>query len=160
MKEISIQNDGRKIFVDNEDYIRLSQYKWYLIESNGSEQIITTKWNQDTQQTESINIGRVVLQVDSTVDHKDINPFNNQKYNLRKATRSQNNCNKKKYGVLLSSMYKGVTRRKRSQYESRITINKKTIGLGRFKSAVEAAKAYNEAALKYHGEFAYLNKLP
>ena len=43
-------------------------------------------------------------------------------------------------------------------YRSRIKDNGKTISLGRFTDEIEAAKAYNEAAIKYHGEFANLNK--
>ena len=35
--------------------------------------------------------------------------------------------------------------------------NKKNIFLGSFKDKKDAAKAYNEAAIKYHGEFARLN---
>jgi hypothetical protein len=38
-------------------------------------------------------------------------------------------------------------------------VNYKRIHLGYFKNKIDAAKVYNEAALKYHGEFSYLNKL-
>ena len=35
----------------------------------------------------------------------------------------------------------------------------KLIYIGRFKNKEEAAQAYNKAAIKYHGEFAFINKL-
>jgi hypothetical protein len=43
-------------------------------------------------------------------------------------------------------------------WRARICVNYKEIGLGFFSTPQEAAKAYNDAALKYFGEFAYLNE--
>jgi hypothetical protein len=40
---------------------------------------------------------------------------------------------------------------------ARIGFEKKEIHLGYFRSEIEAAKAYDRAAIKYHGEFASLN---
>jgi len=44
-------------------------------------------------------------------------------------------------------------------YRAAICCNGKEIRLGCFVTEIEAAKAYNEAALKYHGEYAKLNVL-
>ncbi len=52
--------------------------------------------------------------------------------------------------------YFGV-RRDRKRFMASITTNYKTKFLGRFNTAEEAAKAYDEVAKKYHGEFANLN---
>jgi len=38
-----------------------------------------------------------------------------------------------------------------------ITVNGKRIYLGSFKNELDAAKAYDRAAKKYHGQFASLN---
>ena len=38
-----------------------------------------------------------------------------------------------------------------------ITINKKSIKLGRFNDEIEAAKVRNEATIKYFGEYGNLN---
>jgi hypothetical protein len=59
-----------------------------------------------------------------------------------------------------TSGFKGVTYCKRNnKYASVIKLNQKLIWLGYFIDPLDAARAYNEAALKYHGEFANLNKI-
>jgi len=58
-----------------------------------------------------------------------------------------------------TSKYKGVHFiKKNKRYRARIGVDYKHIELGCFGTEIEAAKAYNEAAMKYHGEFAQLNK--
>ena len=61
---------------------------------------------------------------------------------------------------LLWSGYSGVIfNKKNKNWNAYISIRKKKIYLGVFNNSVDAAKAYNKAALKYHGEFARLNKI-
>lgn len=54
------------------------------------------------------------------------------------------------------SGYKGVVN-DNGIWRSRIMVNGKTISIGAFSTKKDAAKAYNETAIKYHGEFARLN---
>jgi hypothetical protein len=78
--------------------------------------------------------------------------------NLRVATRRQNTCNRRKTKSKTSSQYIGVYFDKYSQlWAAKIKYMDKTIWLGRFKSEIDAARAYDRAAIKYHGEFARLN---
>lgn len=87
------------------------------------------------------------------IDHKNRNSMDNRRENLRWATRMQNCHNtgsKNKWG------FKGVKSDK-GKWIARITANKQKIHLGTFPTPKDAAIAYNEAAIKYHGEFAYLN---
>lgn len=91
------------------------------------------------------------------VDH--INNFrsDNRWVNLRLATDEQNRFNRKNMSNSISK-YKGVCWDKDlNKWRSRIFYKGKSINLGRFPCEIEAAKAYNEASKKYHGEFAYLN---
>ena len=52
-----------------------------------------------------------------------------------------------------------MARKSGVRYMAQIRVNYKAIYLGYYSSAVEAAKAYNKAAIKYHGDFANLNIL-
>lgn len=91
------------------------------------------------------------------VDHKDRNPFNNQKNNLRIATPTQNCANSGKRSSNWSQ-FKGVRKRdNKNYYEACITIKGKYIYLGSYKTQKEAALAYDKKALEIHGEFAVLN---
>ena len=94
------------------------------------------------------------------VDHINRVSTCNSKNNLRLATRSDNQRNKKIQRNNTSG-YKGVCWDKaRNKWKSGIHVNGKIINLGRFDTKEEAARVYNEAALKYFGEFAYLNVIP
>jgi len=91
------------------------------------------------------------------VDHIDGNGLNNTKANLRICTQKQNACNTPGH-VGKSSKYKGVKKMKNSnKFRAAITNNRKYFHLGVFEDETEAARAYDEAARKYHKEFAYLN---
>jgi hypothetical protein len=86
------------------------------------------------------------------VDHKDGIKSNNRISNLRLATPTQNQQNKAGYG----SYSKGVTWRPRYRkpYQAKIRVNGVRLHLGSFATEAEAAIAYQDACLKYHGEFA------
>lgn len=86
------------------------------------------------------------------VDHKDGNPSNNSFGNLRLANRSQNNHNSRRRAHN-SSGIKGVYRKK-NRWAVSITVNRKKIWVGSFIDLEDAAKARENAAIKYHGEFA------
>jgi hypothetical protein len=157
MKEINLTR-GLKAIVDDDDYEFLNTMKWFA-HKRGNHFYATRKYlnKQISMHRQIMGIGDLPI----IIDHKDLNTLNNQKNNLRLSNKSQNNCNTK-IRIDNTSNYKGVAPfRSRGKgplkWRSTISKDKKWYHLGYFKTPEEAAKAYNEAAIKYHGEFANLN---
>ena len=90
------------------------------------------------------------------IDHRNGKKSDNRFENLRPSNHSSNAINSKlRVG---SSEYRGVSWCKRdSVWVAQIRHDNKRERLGNFKSEVEAAKAYDNAAIEYHGEFATFN---
>jgi hypothetical protein len=89
------------------------------------------------------------------IDHANGNGLDNRRANLRFATPAQNAWNTRR--KVSASGYKGVYFSKANKFGAAIRCNKKRIHLGCFDSPVDAAKAYDKAAKKYHGQFAQTN---
>lgn len=154
MKQIPL-TQGKFAIVDDEDYEFLSQWKWHI--SHG----YALRSDLSSYPKKTISMHRVITGTtgNQLVDHIDRNGLNNQKSNLRIVTRTQNGMNRKSHSGS-SSKYKGVSWYKAGKkWEAFITYNKKRKFLGRFKSEIEAAEAYNIAATKFHGEYALLNEI-
>lgn len=99
-----------------------------------------------------MNVGK-----SDTVDHINLEKKDNRRNNLRLASYQQNSINKSPT-ILNKSGYKGVSFEKQTKkFRADIRHNGKRYNLGRYSSAIDAAKAYDEMALKLHGDFAWLN---
>lgn len=94
---------------------------------------------------------------DGFIDHKNGDRSDNSATNLREATRTENQQNTTSRSGS-TSPYLGVSWERRcSRWNVRIKINGKQKHIGNFECQIEAAKAYDRAALKYFGEFANPN---
>jgi hypothetical protein len=94
------------------------------------------------------------------VDHKNLDITDNRKQNLRITDKSGNSMNRKKMNKKTSSKFKGVSwQLKRKKWRAYIVLNDIQYHLGEYTSEIDAARAYNDGAIKYFGEFAYLNKV-
>lgn len=87
---------------------------------------------------------------DREIDHRDGDNTNNRPNNLRLATPSQNNANRRAWG---RHGVKGVRQHGKS-FQARISINGHKIHLGTFKCKHEAHRVWFEKAQEIHGEFA------
>jgi len=147
--------------VDPADYKRLRKYEW-VAEKKGTNSFYARrrapggkgkKWKLISLHQEIIKAPPGMV-----IDHINHDGMDNRRANLRAATHSQNLYNRKKRSGATQSKYKGIYwRKKTGRWEVRIMFEKKAIHLGRFRSEIDAARAYDRGAMKYHGEFACLN---
>jgi len=146
--------------VDTDDYWPLSKHKWYAAKMGKTFYAARVVRKKDGKQHQ-IFMHRQILKFphDMFVDHINRNGLDNRKANLRPATAAQNVRNRTKSNSRsFSSKYKGVTwHRERKLWQAQIRFNSKPIFLGSFGDEVHAAKAYDLAAKKYHGQFASPN---
>jgi len=155
MKTICLSK-GKEALVDDYWYPILSKWKWYCSTKGYAVRDIGGRKGK-----EHILMHRYIMMAPTgwEIDHKNQDKADNQEQNLRIVKPEKNYINRK----MLSSNktgYKGVCFDKsRGKYMASISLNKCQHNLGRFDTALEAARAYNEVAKVLHGEYAYLNEL-
>lgn len=142
--------------IDKDEFININRFSWFVSKIENSYYVRRWCVCPLVKQRCMIFMHRQIMSAphNKDVDHKDHNPLNNQKINLRICNRSQHNCNR----MPRKGKYKGVNMdKKTNKPRARITYNGKLISLGCFNSNIEAAKAYDKAAKEYFGEFACVN---
>jgi hypothetical protein len=146
---------GAVALVDEEDRRRVMELTWCLHR--------IAKGKTDYAKTRLPRYGRFVLLhrfvIDAPsgvqVDHRNGNGLDCRRENLRLATQSQNLMNR---GPCSGRRFKGVFKHKYpGRWMARIGFGGRYKYLGLFGSEVEAARAYDAAAVELCGEFASLN---
>jgi len=151
--------------VDDEDFDFINQWKWRAMNGKGlTFYAVRTVWPLKGESFKKYNIlmHRQILGLtkrDEQADHIDNNGLNNQRSNLRIATSSQNQSNRKAQQNGTSG-YKGVSWCARDKrWVAQICLLGKRKHIGNFKNKLDAAIAYNIEANRLHKEFAYINKV-
>lgn len=141
--------DGRFALVDADLESKMQQYAW---SGGGSEGQYAATWIEGRP----VYLHQMVLPGEQ-VDHKNGNKLDCRRMNLRPSTQRQNSgnirCRAKK------APYKGIALQSDGRnWCARIRMpDGKRPSLGTFGTPEEAARAYDAAARKVHGEFACVN---
>lgn len=164
--EYNVRKDVVTMIVETKDHVRnevlfsledlpkVSKYKSWSIQGGYATTFVNGSYKR---------MNRLLLGVRSrkfVVDYIDGDTLNNIRGNLRKVTKRQDGKNITKTFDRKNNTtgYKGVSyHSKKKYYQAIIKVDNKQTWVGCYKTALEAAKAYDEAARAYHGEFAYLN---
>ena len=156
---------GKYAIVDPGDFEKLCQCKWCIRKNKKTIYAHRTAYKMKNtvlmhRMKNTILMHRQIMHAEKgiLIDHINHNGLDNRKANLRFATYGQNAWNSKKGINRGSSKYKGVSWDKRmKKWRAMICNNYKRMHLGFFDNEKAAAKVYNEAAIKYRGQFALLN---
>jgi len=144
---VGVTFDNKEFVFDKKDYELIKPHTWcfdnsgYVCKSN-------------------VRLHRFILNPkrNQVVDHIDHDKSNCLRSNLRVCTQSQNMMNQLKQKGSTSSKYKGVTRYP-NKWRASIGYQNRTIHIGYYDSEKEAARAYNNAAIKMFNDYALLNDL-
>jgi hypothetical protein len=170
---------GRKeVLVDDEDFEYLNQFKWSIHKTKKNMYASRTIYlggGRKNQKNKKFSMHREIMQtpVGMDCDHTFHNTLDNRKSQLRNCTRTQNLQNKTS-AVNSTSKYLGVTIHTNKYFKKKtnvfmtkiywvaqIVVNRKLNRIRYFPytpcGELLAALTYDEAAIKYHGEFANLN---
>ena len=146
------------IIVDPADEEELKRHRWHVVETSPGKFYVTCsmKDREGMRRTTYLHRHLMNARKGEEVDHINGNGLDNRRANLRIASRAENCRNTRR--TTGKSGFRGVyATRNKEKWQCRINHNGSLQYIGTFSSAIEAAKAYDNAARRMHGEFALLN---
>lgn len=162
MPKIIKLTKGYVAIVDDEDFKVVSKFKWHVYiakRKNGSVRTVYARrgvYDPSTQNTISEGLHRFILGLTNEkvdVDHRNGNGLDCRRINLRIATRTQNNANRR-MASFSSSGYRGVYfHKKAKKWMAQLVFQSKPIYLGVFDTVQDAVEVYNAKAKEIWGDF-------
>jgi hypothetical protein len=147
--------------VDDEDYESTAIHRWYAdVKKNGV--YAKRRFSFGNGKSKIVALHRIITNVPAKkhIDHINGDSLDNRKSNLRLCSNAENSRNRKKSRKNVSG-YKGVYwSSQKKKWHAEIWKDYRKYHLGFFDNLIDAVLAYNEGALRLHGGFAKLNKLP
>jgi hypothetical protein len=150
--------EGKFTIVEPVDFYWLNNFHWYG--SGKGECFYATRATRTNEgKSKTVYLHREIMKPPKglLVDHINGDGLDNRRDNLRVATHSQNSCNRRKQKNTTSKFIGAHLDKRTSRWIAQIMYQRKMIHLGTFDNEIDAARAYDAAAKKYHGEFARLN---
>lgn len=147
---------GHTVLIDECDYELVSSKTWHVVLDSGN------YYARTNVNRVSVPLHRFILGVTNPcilVDHRNHKTLDCRRKNLRLCDHSQNSQNRSKTKQPTVSKYKGLSfdPKGKRPWMAQLICRGKRIYLGVHSTEIEAAKAYDEGAKKYFGEFACLN---
>ncbi len=168
--ELEVKNSihgVQSVLIDIEDYEWFCQWRWYLQKDCNTFYVVRNSSGKGGIKRTHLRLHVEILkrhgmfQEGKIVDHINCFATDNRKENLRLCDNNENSKNIRvdsKMTENSSSKYKGVSWFKNiKKWVAQIRNNNKSYVLGYFNDEIEAAKAYDMAALFFHKKFAKLN---
>jgi hypothetical protein len=162
VQQVPVGIHGHVALVDDQDYELVSRYHWSLKRDRSGGTYAYRKWwelGEDGIKHCRGQFMHVLITGGLGFDHADRDGLNNQRGNLRAASRQQNggNSRKKMRAGGCHSQYKGVTRDGNKWRAQIKRPGMRSQYIGNYGTPEEAARAYDAEALAVFGEFAAPN---
>lgn len=144
---------GKYALVDDEDYERVSQFKWTAKEATQG----CTWYAYRRARGRSIHLHRFILDAPANlhVDHKNHDGLDCRKNNMRLATPLQSTWNRRQRSDS-RMQFKGVVRMK-GKYTPKVYVGEHQVYFGTYNNQEDAARVYDAVVTRLRGEFAHTN---